>query len=412
MGKNTRKQWDIIVIGAGASGMMAAITAARDNKKVCIIEKLDKPGKKLLATGNGKCNFTNAYMTPDCFGGEKAFVSNVLENFTVEQCLDFFHSIGIYPKNKNGYYYPNSEQAVSVVNALIFELNRLGVKIFYETLVEEITSADETVYISTNKGAYVAKSVIIATGLLAVPKLGSDGSLFDIIKGMGHRFTPILPALCGYYCKGMKFKNVSGVRAHGTVKAFIDDVLIAEDTGEIQFTDYGLSGIPIFQISRYLSKGLYEKKKVEVCINLLPEFDNAQLIDEINYRKSIGDAMPITALLNGLINQKLSDMILEKAGIHKDINASSISTNEVLKIAEYLQKITVKVTNYRDFEFAQVCTGGIPVADVNQNTMESNFVNNIYFTGEILDVDGICGGYNLHFAWATGYMAGNATAKK
>ena len=212
MGKNTMKQYDLLVIGAGASGMMAAITAARENKKVCIIEKLDKAGKKLLATGNGKCNFTNADMSPECFGGDKTFVSYVLDYFSVEDCLRFFHSIGIYPKNKNGYYYPNSEQASSVVNAFLEEIERVGIMISYDTQVLDIVSSKETVNINTNKGSFCAQKLIIATGLLAAPKLGSDGSLFEIIKSFGHRFVPILPALCGFYCKGMQFKKISGVR--------------------------------------------------------------------------------------------------------------------------------------------------------------------------------------------------------
>lgn len=412
MGKNANKQWDLLVIGAGASGMMAAITAARENKKVCIIEKLDKAGKKILATGNGKCNFTNEIMNADCFHGDKAFVEHALAQFSVKDCLKFFHSIGIYPKNKNGYYYPNSEQAVSVTNALLFELERLGVKISYETMVKEIEATDENVCVWTNKGNFIGKRLVIATGLLAAPKLGSDGSLFDAVKALGHHFMPILPALCGFYCKGMKFKQVSGVRAHGTVCAYIDGVKYAEDTGEIQFTDYGLSGIPVFQISHYLSKGLYEKKKVEIKMNLLPDFDKKHLVDEINYRRSLGASMPISALLNGLVNQKLSDMILDKAGVDREIYASSVSADKILKIAELLQEITVTVTNYRDFEYAQVCTGGISTSDIDHQTLESKLVSNVYFTGEILDVDGICGGYNLHFAWATGFIAGKIASQK
>ena len=406
MGKNTNKQWDLAVIGAGASGMMAAITAARANKKVCIIEKLDKAGKKILATGNGKCNFTNEVMHTDCFHGDKKFVESVLEQFSVEDCLAFFHSIGIYPKNKNGYYYPNSEQALSVTNALVYELERLDVKVFYETKVKEISSDIDGVSIWTNQRCINAKKLVIATGLLAAPKLGSDGSLFDVIKSLGHRFVPILPALCGFYCKGMKFKQVSGVRAHGTVAAYIDGKKVAEDTGEIQFTDYGLSGIPVFQISHELSKGLYSKRKVEIKLNLLPQFEKQKLIDEIHFRKSIAIEMPITALLNGLVNQKLSDMILDKAGIDRQLYTSSVSANEIIKIVDLLQDMTVTVTNYRDYEFAQVCTGGISVSDIDAQTLESKIVPNIYFAGEILDVDGICGGYNLHFAWATGYIAG------
>ena len=412
MGKNTNKQWDLVVIGAGASGLMAAVTAAREDKKVCIIEKLDKAAKKLLATGNGKCNFTNANMNSDCYGGEKAFVEYVLEQFSVDDCLKFFHSIGIYPKNKNGYFYPNSEQAISVANALLYEADRLGVKLFFETQVKEITASKAEVEILTNKGPFVSKHLIIATGLLAAPKLGSDGSMFDIIKSLGHRFIPILPALCGFYCKGLKFKQVSGVRAQGTVAAYIDGEKCSEDTGEIQFTDYGLSGIPVFQISRYLSKGLYEKRTVEIQLNLLPDFEPQQLVSELLFRQSIGLKMPATALLNGLINQKLADMIFDKANVDKGIYVASISEKEITRIAGLLQNLRVSVTNYRDFEFAQVCTGGIPTTDVQTESLESKLVPRVHFAGEILDVDGICGGYNLHFAWATGYIAGKAICGK
>lgn len=408
MGKNTKKQFDLIVIGAGASGMMAAITAARENKKVCIIEKLDKAGKKLLATGNGKCNFTNENMSVDCFGGDSDFIKNVLDRFSVQDCLEFFHSIGIYPKNKNGYYYPNSEQAVSVVNAFTQELERLHVNISLETFVDDIITNSDEVYVLTNKGQFIGKKLIIATGLLASPKLGSDGSLFDVIKNLGHRFKPILPALCGFHCKSINFKKVFGVRAHGTVTAIVDGIELAEDTGEIQFTNYGLSGIPIFQISRYLSKGLYQKAKVEIGLNLLPDFDKIQLKDELNYRRSICANQTVDTLLNGLVHQMISDMILDKAHLDKSMFASSLTENDIENIANYLQKIRVSVTGYRDFEFAQVCTGGIPTSDINKDTLESKLAKNVYFSGEILDVDGICGGYNLHFAWATGYIAGKA----
>lgn len=412
MGKNKNKQFDLLVIGGGASGMMAAITAARKQQRVCIIEKLDKLGKKLLATGNGKCNFTNDLMNTDCFGADKTFMEQVLHAFSVQDCLDFFHSIGIYPKNKNGYYYPNSEQASSVVTALQKELQKLGVSIVFEANIKEIVPQEHNVDVETNKGSFSAPKLIIATGLLASPKLGSDGSLFPIIKNLGHSFQPVLPTLCGFYCKGIPFKKVSGVRTQGTVSAIINGQDLAADTGEIQFTDYGLSGIPIFQISRYLSKGIYENSKVEIRMNLLPDFDKVQLINELNYRKSMFGEQTVEYLLNGLLNQKLSNMILEKAHLNQDILIFSLTDKELDNIAYCIQNLKVKVTNYRDYEFAQVCTGGIPLSDIDTKTFESKFVKNIFFTGEILDVDGICGGYNLHFAWASGYIAALAIAER
>ncbi len=412
MCKNKEKLWDVIVIGAGASGMMAAITAARACSKVLILEKLDKVGKKLLATGNGKCNFTNQVMSVDCYGGDSAFVGHVLEAFSVQDCLDFFYSIGIYPKEKNGYYYPNSEQASSVVSALQSELSRLGVTICFETKVTHIDTEASEVMVVTNKDTYQAKKLIIATGLLAAPKLGSDGSLFDIIKSLGHRFEPILPALCGFYCNGIDFKKVAGVRAQGTVTAYVDNHAVASDTGELQFTDYGLSGIPVFQISRLLSKGLYRKANVQIGVNLVPEFDKQKLLKELAFRKELYANELLSKLLNGLINQKLTDMILDKLHLDKNSVAASLSDHDLLRLAECLLEFKVTVNKYRDFEYAQVCTGGIPVSDIHPTTMESKLAKNIYFTGELLDVDGICGGYNLHFAWATGYIAGQAVSKK
>lgn len=406
MGKNSNKHYDLLIIGAGAAGMMAAITATRANKKVCILEKLDKAGKKLLATGNGKCNFTNDDMRTDCFGGDSAFVSQVLEQFSVQDCLDFFYSIGIYPKNKNGYYYPNSEQASSVVTAFVEELERQKVHISYETLIQDIVSMQNEVVVDTNKGRFSGKKLIIATGLLAAPKLGSDGSLFDIVKGLGHRFSPILPALCGYYCKGINFKKVAGVRATGKVTAYVAGKKMSEDIGEIQFTDYGLSGIPVFQISRFLSKGLYNKQETKIAINLFPELDKAQLLEELNHRKCIKKEQIAYSLLNGMINQKLIDIILEKSGVDREIIIASLTEDTLSRIADALQNISVSVNKYRDYEFAQVCTGGIPVSDINWSTLESKLASNVHFAGEILDVDGVCGGYNLHFAWATGYIAG------
>ena len=408
MGKNTKRYYDLVVIGAGASGMMSAITAARTGKKVCILEKLDKAGKKLLATGNGKCNFTNENMRVECFGGDEAFVRSVLDRFSVSDCLEFFQSIGIYPKSKNGYYYPNSEQALSVVNALLEELDRLKVEILFETSVTDILSSKDCVTIITSHGSFMGKNVILATGLLAAPKLGSDGSMFEIVKSMGHRFVPILPTLCGFYCSGISFKKISGVRATGTVKALIDNQVVAEDTGEIQFTDYGLSGIPVFQISRFLSKGLYNKADVKIATNLLPEWSSEQVIQELKRRQNMKHSQNASTLLNGLINQKLADLIFEKSGIDAKVSCEVLSEKQLERIASNLLNLVVSVNKYRDFEFAQVCTGGIPVSDVNWNTLESKFAKSIHFTGEILDVDGICGGYNLHFAWATGYIAGSS----
>lgn len=412
MSKNKKVQFDLLIIGGGAAGMTAAITAARNQKRVCIIEKMDKLGKKIFATGNGKCNFTNENMQMDCFHGDTSFLNYILNAFSVEDCLAFFHSIGICPKNKNGYYYPNSEQAASVVTALVLELQKLRVSIYCETMVKEILSLPDHIRIETDKGSFYSKKLLIATGLLASPKLGSDGSLFEQIKSLGHSFSPVLPALCGFYCKGISFRKASGVRVQGTVRALVNDEILATDTGEIQFTEYGLSGIPIFQISSYLSKGIYQKAKTEIYLNLLPDFNKNQLFNELNYRKSVLGEETAEYLLNGLLNQKLSNIILEKSRIDPSVYIFSLTEKELNQLAHTIQNLKIKVTNYREYEFAQICTGGIPISDINNRTLESKFADNVYFAGEILDVDGICGGYNLHFAWASGSIAAKAATER
>lgn len=419
--------WDIIVIGAGASGLVAARTAAKQGKNVLVLEQMDKCGKKILATGNGKCNFTNDAMKEMAFFGNKALITHVLSNFTKEDCLSFFHEIGIYPKCKNGYYYPLSEQASSVTTALEQELKRLSVTIQCGVCVQKIRPQKHGFQLKTNQGVFRGNKVIVACGLLASPKLGSNGSLFDAIKELGHRFAPILPVLCAFYAKGLPFKKISGVRATGTVQAVVNGKKVGEDTGEIQFTDYGISGIPVFQISHFLSKALYEKKNVQVRINLLPDFSKEELLNELQFRNQLGGN-----LLNGLLNQKIADILLSNlkyntnsktACVHKkvakaDCEYSLYSTGskqylkkELEELCENLQNITVTIEKPRDFEFAQVCTGGILANEIEISTLESKYVNGLYFAGEVLDVDGICGGYNLHFAWGSGYLAGIYASK-
>ena len=217
MDKKKSKQQDVLVIGAGASGMMTAITA------VTVLEHMDKPGKKILATGNGKCNFTNLKMSPRCYYGDHGLVQEILKQFTVEDTLAFFREIGIWPKEKNGYVYPNSGQASCDIRQLC-----------------------ETKYgfeVRTSMGTYCSHNLVFATGLRAAPKSGSDGSMISLIKSFGHRFEPILPALCGFEAEGMEFSKVSGVRTDALLSLYIDGQKCEQERGELQLADYGISGI-------------------------------------------------------------------------------------------------------------------------------------------------------------------------
>lgn len=403
--------FDIIVVGAGPAGCVCAITAARKGAKVLVLEKNDRPLKKLLATGNGKCNFTNAYMEDNCFRGNRDLLKEILPQFGKNETIDFFREIGIYPKNRNGYYYPCSEQASSVVHALITEMQHLDIYVKCSTWIEKMEKRKQYFEIYAKEDRYTAKRVVIACGLKAAPNLGSDGSMFGMIKKFGHRFMPIVPALCGFYCKGADFKTLAGVRTGASVSVYVADEFVAEDTGELQLTEYGISGIPVFQVSRFISLALYEKKKVNVKLSFLPDLTDEDLSSELIRRieriKEFGNGREIQDLLNGLLPQKLSKEI-EKHILKNYSVVNHMSDDEFANILfNVIRNRMIFVEKARDYEFAQICAGGIKTEDIHVHTLESHLVPGLFFAGEVLDVDGICGGYNLQWAWSSGYVAGN-----
>lgn len=413
MAKKNSNIWDMIIIGAGASGLMAAVTAARAGRKVLVLEQKNDIGKKILATGNGKCNFTNRKMDYSCFDGDKELIELIFSRFTREDCLAFFHEIGIYPKEKNGYYYPNSETAVSVVEAFRQEINKWNVTVKTETCVQEIIPKYAGFDVKTKDETLSSRKLIIAVGLLASPKLGSDGSLMNEIKGLGHSFTPIVPSLCGFYAKGLDFKKVQGVRTKATVSLKIANTLVAQDTGEVQLTDYGISGIPVFQISSKASVELYNKKTPIVHLNFLPDFTEEELKNEMIFRKEhFKEFGTVSLLLNGLLNLKLADALFAQEKLDKNMPLSDLTEEICNRLCQKIQDCPVTLIQSRGFEFAQICAGGIKTADVDTKTLESKLISGLYFAGEILNVDGICGGYNLQWAWTSGYVAGQSAAER
>ena len=269
-------KYDCVVIGGGAAGLMAAINAARAGLKTAVIEHTKRIGNKILSTGNGKCNFTNLNMSEEMYlNSDKRFVKEIIEQFNENDTIDFFESIGVFHKDKNGYVYPHSETAASVQEALCLEIERLGVKVFLETSVKKIKKNDNDFLISCNDNeqsvVICSKTIVLATGSKAASKTGSDGSGYELARQMKHTIVPVLPALCQLISSNKNCKLSSGVRSTGEVKLFIDNSRVADDLGEVQYTDYGISGIPVFQISRFAVKGISENKKVTVCIDMVPD---------------------------------------------------------------------------------------------------------------------------------------------
>jgi predicted Rossmann fold flavoprotein len=393
----------VIVVGGGASGLTAAIVAARSGASVAIIEHTSKPGKKLLSTGNGKCNLTNMKQFDEAYRSNyKEFINKARKQVTVEETLHFFRDLGLVLTDRNGYIYPYSGQATAVLEALLSELKYLGVEIITDCRVTQI-KPDLTVI--TSAGKRKADAVILAAGSMAASKTGSDGSGYTLAKELGHRIIPPLPALVQLKCKETWYKQVTGVRTEAVVTLKVDGTVTASDRGELQLTDYGISGIPVFQVSRFAVKGLNENKPVIIELDLIPAMDYTETMEYLKERRNRFGHRPAKEFLNGVINQKLIPILLKEAGIHSG-NVAQLTQAQIKALTDALKGLKTVVTSFNSYEQAQVCSGGIDTREANPETMESKLVKGLYLAGEVLDVDGICGGYNLQWAWTSGILAG------
>lgn len=397
----------IAVIGGGASGLMAAVTAAENGAQVLLLEHKDRVGKKILSTGNGRCNFTNLAQEPVCYHSENLlFPWQIIEKFNVQKTIAFFLKLGIYSKNRNGYLYPHSDQASAVLDVLRMETKRLGVEVKTQTHCREILPGKKGFKIRTDQGDFQADKVILAAGSKAAPVSGSDGSGYTLAKDLGHHLVPVLPSLVQLRCRESFYKSIAGIRVNGSVSIYTDGVCQAADTGEIQLTAYGISGIPVFQVSRYAAIGLYEKKRVEAVLNFMPDFSGEQFLTFLKNRIAARPQKTMEEFFIGLFHKKLSDLWLKLAKVDRSKRAGDCTEDELKRLAGLIRGFKTEITETNSFDQAQVCRGGVDTEEVNEKTLESLYVPGLYFAGEILDVDGICGGYNLQWAWSSGYVAG------
>lgn len=405
----------IVIIGGGASGLVAAIEAARTdcNAQIFILEQKENIGKKILATGNGRCNLTNRKMEEAFYRSENAdFVAAVLGEFGYEDTLEFFESLGLLVKFRGNYVYPRSDQASTVLELLRLELLRLGIQIYTGNQTLELSRTAKGFHIRTQKQTFRADKVILACGGKASPNLGSDGSGYGLAKSMGHTILPVVPALVQLKVHEFPFAKASGVRVDARVVALKDDVPLAEDVGEVQITAYGISGIPVFQISRYIALGLHKKQKMSVMIDFVPERTEEEFLSLLIERISGKEDMAAGDFLIGVFHQKLIPRLLEQAKIRMTTRVGEITYRKWRHFSSLCKKMVLPIEDTNGFENAQVCAGGVCTEEVNPLSLESRYVNGLYLVGELLDVDGICGGYNLQWAWSTGYLAGRDAARR
>ena len=359
--------------------------------------------KKLLLTGNGKCNFWNKEQNITHYHSSSPLIKNFITEKRQNSVLSFFDSLGIIYKEKNNYYYPFTNQALTIYNALLLECQKLGIKIINDITVEKIIKEDCFI-INPEKENIKAKTIIIAAGSKAMSKTGSDGLGYTLAKSLGHTIIKPLPSLVQLKGEESYFKNWSGIRSHVLASLYIDNTLIKKEEGEVQLTNYGLSGICIFNLSGLAAKALDKNKKVEISLNFMSFTQNYKnFLKDLNKKSS---NKTINELLEGFLNYKLIDIILKKANIKRNLKLNTLSEIELNKLIENLTNFKIKITSTNTLEHAQVCSGGIPLEEINNETLESLKVKNLYFVGEIIDIDGDCGGYNLGWAWMSGIVAG------
>ena len=453
----------VIIAGAGASGLVAAIAAARTGAEVTVLEAMDRPGRKLLLTGNGRCNLTN--MDPELsthyYGSGQKLAQSVTERFGAGQTRRFFEELGLLTTEKNRYVYPYNMQSSAVLDVLLAELRRLKVKLKFNEKIEAIEVTGDCWGVKTSSWSYQADAIVLACGSRCLPKTGSDGSGYRLAAQLGHTIITPRPALAALNCSGDFFASLAGVRCRTRVTLLVGGQAVKEETGELQWTKYGVSGIVVFQLSRFVSADNLRQfdsacvrqagqlagrtgTQYTLSIDLLPEFEHSYLARLLSARASELSKETVAVLLKGMLHEKLIPVVLAGAGIKKSQTCKELieqncdgssarveksrtctelvdgTENKKSKICEKqdvgavdrlvscMKAFTIPVTGVRSFDECQVCSGGVDCREIDAETLESKLHRHLYFAGELLDVDGPCGGYNLQWAWASGYIAGQA----
>lgn len=410
---------DLIIVGGGASGLMSAILAKDLGLDVAIIEGTDRVGKKILTTGNGRCNISNSsicYPFKNYHSSNDGFFIDALNSFSIEDTRNFFLSIGLpIIELENKKLYPQSLQASSVVDILRLALEDRNIPLYTNCKVKTIHKK-KTFKLSTSNDEFnefsCAKLLLCCGGKSAV-KTGSDGSGFKLSENLGHSITPTMPGIVQLKLDYPRLKGLSGIKFDGKVSLISNNKIIREEFGEILFTDYGISGPPILQISSTVSRYLKKHHDVWIKLDMMPEKSLDDVSNFIYGHLAMFSHRSISDALIGVINKKLIPILLKDIGIHDiHIPCCDLDWNYQNTLIERLKNWSFKCTGTKEFQNAQVTVGGVNTKEVNPKTLESKLIKDLYFAGEILDVDGDCGGFNLQWAWSSAFLVSNSIAKK
>ncbi|MDD2568780.1 MAG: NAD(P)/FAD-dependent oxidoreductase [Clostridia bacterium] len=418
--------YEIAVIGGGASGMVAAIAAAEQSRimglstNITVYEKQERVGKKLLATGNGCCNLANSSLELSNYHGkDTAFAKTALSLYNLPHTLDFFQKLGLLTKEEeNGKIYPYSRQAAAVLDVLRFRTEALGIKTACGYAVKHLKPQNNGFLLTAESGLqtlqFFAHKVVLATGGLAAPKLGGSAQAYELALQLGHTNTPLFPALVQIKTENTFTKPLKGIKANAKASVWQNNALLAEHHGEILFTEYGVSGPPIFDLSRLISEHYTQNRKpvLTLALDLMPEYREETLTEMLNARKSLLQFLSLENFLTGMQNKRLGQTVLKAAKILPlSRPAASLSQTETQRLAHFLKCFALPITGTLPWANAQVTAGGINTEHFDPGTMESKLVKGFYACGEVLDIDGNCGGYNLQWAWSSGLLAGVSAVK-
>lgn len=399
------KHYDIAVIGGGAGGLFfTALTAEKHkNLKIAIIEKNQRVGKKLLSTGNGRCNLTNLYVNEsDYHGSFKPYVSDILSDCSAEKLLELFKGLGLITRADDfGRVYPKSNQASSVLDVLRFNCEKENVTFFCNNKVIKVIKEKKLFKIYTDSEELTADKVLFSTGGAAAPKVGGDKSGYELLKALGHTIVTPTPALCPVNVKSEYLKSLKGIRVQGEISLLNDNKVIASEDGEIQFTENSLSGICVFNLSQYIEKDV----NYILRIKLMPEDDYVHIIETLKNNQRVFSSLDAENIMTGIFHKRISQALIKSAKIPFDKKVKDITEREIKTLGKLVNSFDFTVSGLTDFNNAQVTKGGIKGDEINPDTMESKKIKGLYIIGEALDCNGDCGGYNLHFAFATGYIA-------
>ncbi|AKF25812.1 hypothetical protein YH65_10745 [Sulfurovum lithotrophicum] len=400
---------ELIIIGAGAAGLCAAIVSARAGRQVLLLEQNSKAGKKILVSGNGKCNITNRYISTQRFHSENPdFIEKVLEGYAFEKVENFFKSIGLeLIEKKEGKIFPMSLQASSVVDLLVYEAQRVGVEIYCDCKVKHISKEDDIFVLDTAQGEKRSTRLLITSGSPAAPQLGGNDSGYIFATAMGHTLIPRHPSLVQLCSEESWVKVCAGVKVTGVARLYANGEYITEKEGDLLFTNYGISGLAILDLSREVSIRLASFDYCELSLDLMPKLSKEKLTNLLLSRIQKESEKPIELWLLGILNKKLIRIVLEQSKCRSRVE-SDLNRKEINKLVHSIKNLKLSINDTKGFKGAEVSTGGIDTSEVDLQTMESKLVPNLYFAGEVLDVDGDRGGFNFHWAWITGLRVGEA----